>query len=111
MSGLRAGELNKRITLYRPEVVIGDLGDSRTELTKVITVWAKAEAISNRKIRTAEQDQVIETMQFTVRPRADVQIDWVIEYQNRFFTVRACDRNDPAKLIITTEADIRHDRK
>ena len=104
-----AGELNKRITLYRPEVVTGDLGDSRTELTKVITVWAKAEAISNRKIRTAEQ--VIETMQFTARPRADVQIDWVIEYQNRFFTVRACDRNDPAKLIITTEADIRHDRK
>ncbi|HDS6887243.1 TPA: phage head closure protein [Morganella morganii subsp. morganii] len=111
MSGLRAGELNKRIILYRPEVVTGELGDSRTELTKVITVWAKAEAISNRKIRAAEQDQVIETMQFTARPRADVQIDWVIEYQNRFFTVRACDRNDPAKLIITTEADIRHDRK
>lgn len=45
MSGLRAGELNKRIILYRPEVVTGELGDSRTELTKVITVWAKAEAI------------------------------------------------------------------
>ncbi|HCU0880287.1 TPA: head-tail adaptor protein, partial [Morganella morganii] len=55
---MKTGELNKRITLYRPEVVTGDLGDPRTELTKVITVWAKAEAISNRKIRTAEQEQV-----------------------------------------------------
>lgn len=106
-----AGELNKRITLFKPKLQSGSLGDPHTELTEITTVWAKAEAMSNRKIRTGDQEQVIETMQFTVRPRPDIQIDWVIEYQRRYFTVRACDRNDPAKLIITTEADTRHDRK
>ncbi|WP_457810131.1 phage head closure protein [Providencia heimbachae] len=106
-----AGELNKRIILFKPERQQGSLGDSRVELTEVTTVWAKSEAISNRKIRTSDQEQVIETMQFTVRKRADIQIDWVIEYQDRYFTVRACDRNDPAKVIITTEVNTRHDRK
>lgn len=108
---MKAGELNKRITLFKPERLQGSLGDSRVELVEVTTVWAKTEAISNRKIRTSDQEQVIETMQFTVRKRTDIQIDWVIGYQDRYFTVRACDRNDPAKVIITTEVNTRHDRK
>ncbi|WP_347254383.1 phage head closure protein [Leminorella grimontii] len=108
---MKTGEKDKVITLYSPQLVSGDLGDVRTELVKVVSIWAKVESISNRKIRTAEQEQVIETLQFTVSPRSDVQIDWVIEYQKRLFTVRACDRNNSAELIITTEADVRHDRE
>ncbi|SPP31354.1 hypothetical protein ARAF_0478 [Arsenophonus endosymbiont of Aleurodicus floccissimus] len=62
-----------------------------------------------RKIRTADQEQVIETLRFTLRPRND--IDWPVDYQQRRFTVRALDRNQPDRLIITTEANIHHDRK
>ncbi|MEQ4673992.1 phage head closure protein [Providencia vermicola] len=105
-----AGELNKRITLSRPEEVRDDLGNPKIQLVAVKEVWAKAEAMSNHKIRTADQQQVIETYHFTIRPRKDVDIEWVVTHQKRNFTVRALDRNKPDRLIITAEVDSRHDR-
>lgn len=107
---MKAGELNKRIALSRPEEIRDEFGESKTELVKVTDVWAKAEAMSNRKIRTADQQQVIETYHFTIRPRSDINEGWIIAYQKRNFTVRALDRNQPDRLIITAEADSRHDR-
>ncbi|MTC44325.1 phage head closure protein [Providencia sp. wls1922] len=107
---MKAGELNKRIWLSRIEEVRDELGVPKSSVVKVKDVWAKAEAMSNRKIRTADQQQVIETYQFTIRPRSDVNIGWFITYQNRNFTVRAVDRNQSDRLIITTEADNQHDR-
>ncbi|MGY0378295.1 phage head closure protein [Providencia sp. PROV170] len=110
MTSIQAGELNKRITLSRPEEIRDEFGESKTELIKVTDVWAKAEAMSNRKIRTADQQQVIETYHFTTRPRSDIDEGWIITYQKRNFTVRALDRNQPDRLIITAEVDSRHDR-
>ncbi|WP_265498830.1 phage head closure protein [Providencia rustigianii] len=110
MTPLLSGELNKRIWLSRIEEVRDELGVPKSSVVKVKDVWAKAEAMSNRKIRTADQQQVIETYQFTIRPRSDVNIGWIIAYQNRNFTVRAVDRNKSDRLIITTEADNQHDR-
>ncbi|HHR6043627.1 TPA: phage head closure protein [Providencia alcalifaciens] len=107
---MKAGELNKRIWLSRIEEVRDELGVPKSSVVKVKEVWAKAEAMSNRKIRTADQQQVIETYQFTIRPRSEVSIGWIITYQNRNFTVRAVDRNQSDRLIITTEADNQHDR-
>ncbi|WP_272685885.1 phage head closure protein [Providencia sp. PROV071] len=107
---MKAGELNKRIALSRPEEIRDEFGESKTELVKVTDVWAKAEAISNRKIRTADQQQVIETYHFTTRPRSDIDEGWMITYQKHNFTVRALDRNQPDRLIITAEVDSRHDR-
>lgn len=110
MNSLKAGELNKRITLLRSTTVRDDVGAEKASFEEVARVWAKAEAMSNRKVRTAEQDQVIETYRFTVRPRGGVDIGWLVDYQGRSFTVRAVDRNESDRLIITTEADNRHDR-
>ncbi|WP_118984509.1 phage head closure protein [Photorhabdus sp. CRCIA-P01] len=107
---MKAGELNKRIKLFRTVITRDELGAEIVTSEYVATVWAKAVAISNRKIRTADQQQVIETMQFTIRPRCDVDSDWLIEYQSRKFTVRAVDRNQSVRTMITTEADFRHDR-
>ncbi|EML2487351.1 phage head closure protein, partial [Providencia rettgeri] len=75
---MQAGELNKRIALSRPEEIRDEFGESKTQIVKVTDVWAKAEAMSNRKIRTADQQQVIETYHFTIRPRSDIDEGWVI---------------------------------
>ncbi|WP_340618926.1 phage head closure protein [Xenorhabdus entomophaga] len=105
-----ANEMNKRIKLFRPVITQDELGAEITQSEYVTTVWAKAEAMSNRKIRTADQQQVIEVQQFTVRPRKDIEPPWLIEHQGRLFTVRAIDRNRADRTLITTEADVRHDR-
>ncbi|BBJ59143.1 hypothetical protein EAS17NKHM_025390 [Enterobacter asburiae] len=111
MSSLRAGELNKRITLQTVEVQRGPLGETISDnLVTVSTVWAKAEVISNRKIRTIDQQQVIETWLFTIRPRKDVTIDWKITWDGGVYTVRAVDGSKADRLVITAERENRHDR-
>ncbi|WP_368937645.1 phage head closure protein [Proteus terrae] len=105
-----AGELNKRISLSQFVTERDDLGSEKVVSKKVAEVWAKAESMSNRKIRTADQDQVIETYHFTIRPRSDVDMGWLVGYQGRLFTVRVVDRNQSDRTIITTEANIQHDR-
>jgi len=111
MTSLRAGELNKHVLLR--QVVIGrDLqsGGPKRTATDIATVWAKVEPISNRKIRTIDQQEVVETLQFTLRPRNDVDIDWQVVFLGRVFTVRAADRTQSDRVLLTVEADDRHDR-
>ncbi|WP_279047236.1 phage head closure protein [Cedecea davisae] len=111
MSGLKAGELNKRITLQKVDVQQGPLGEPLPDSpVDVATVWAKAEAISNRKIRTLDQQQVVETWLFTIRARKDVQTDWKIVWGKEVYTVRAADRSQVDRTVITAERDNRHDR-
>ncbi|MEL5558716.1 MULTISPECIES: phage head closure protein [Serratia] len=111
MKSLRAGSLGFRIKLLRP-VTIRDMqtGAPVKSFEFVAEVWADAEPISNRKIRTGEQGQVVETMLFTLRPRDEITVDWQVVFQQRTFTVRAPDRSQRDRLLITAEADIRHDR-
>ncbi len=111
MTSLRAGELNKRVTLRRVDVMRDPLsGGNQRTTTDIPFIWAKVEPISNRKIRTIDQQQVVETMLFTIRPRNDVDIDWQVVFAGRVFTVRAADRSQTDRVMITAEADTRHDR-
>ncbi|EFE93956.1 phage head closure protein [Serratia odorifera] len=111
MKTLRAGQLRFRIRLFRPVTLRDDkTGSPVNSFEFVSEVWADAEPISNRKIRTGEQEQVVETMLFTLRPREEITVDWQVVFQKRIFTVRAPDRSQADRLLITAEADIRHDR-
>lgn len=111
MSSLRAGELNKRINLATMEIRRGPLGEPLTSVpVSIATVWGKAENVSNRKIRTIDQQQVVETWQFTIRFRPDVQSDWKVSLDGEVYTVRAVDRSQSDRCVITAERDIRHDR-
>lgn len=111
MSFLYSGELNKRILLQRRETERGPLGEVLPgRLVDVETVWARAELRSNRKIRTLDQKQVVETWLFTVGPRSDIEIDWKIQWQNGSFTVVAVDLSHSDRVEIKAERDGRHDR-
>ncbi|EAM2925542.1 phage head closure protein [Salmonella enterica] len=111
MNSLRAGELNKRIRLEKLETQRGSLGEPLPSITvDVATVWAKAENVSNRKIRTLDQQQVVETWLFTIRSRKDVQTDWKIVWGDEVYTVRAADCSQSDRTVITAERDNRHDR-
>jgi len=111
MKSLRAGQLRFRIGLFRPITIRDEQTGSPVKSFEFVKeVWADAEPISNRKIRTGDQGQVVETMLFTLRPRDEITVDWQVVFQKRIFTVRAPDRSQADRLLITAEADIRHDR-
>ena len=107
---IQAGELNKRINLQTVQIGKGPLGEPLPAVpVSVATVWAKAEVVSNRKIRTLDQQQVVETWLFTIRPRKDVQPDWKIAWGTELYTVRAVDHSKSDRVVITAERDNRHD--
>ncbi|MFP5588883.1 head-tail adaptor protein [Salmonella sp. 741265085_HSA] len=106
---LRPGELNCRIKLSHIETGRGPLGEE-LPAREVLDgeAWAKKELVSGRKVRTLDQQQVVETCLFTLYPRA-VDIDWKVVTTNRIYTVRNVERLAD-RIVITGEADTRHDR-
>ncbi|MDC7871359.1 head-tail adaptor protein [Pantoea ananatis] len=111
MTAMAAGELDKRIRVQRTESERGPLGEILPGQIVISSpfIWAKAENISNRKIRSLDQQQIVETWQFTIRPRIDVQTDWKISWGNEVYTIRAVDRSRRDRAVITAERDVRHD--
>lgn len=106
---LRPGELNCRITLSYIETGRGELGEilpAREVIAR--KAWSKKELVSGKKVRTLDQQQVIETCLFTLYPR-EVAVDWKVSTADRVYTVRNVDRLTD-RIIITGEADSRHDR-
>lgn len=109
-TGLEAGKLTARITLQMIEVTSGPLGEPLPAMpVDVAKVWAAAEMMSNRKIRTLDQQQVVETWHFTIRPDHAVQIDWKVWWKEASYTVVAVDHSLSDRLILKAERDARHD--
>lgn len=107
---LQPGELNCRIALSYITTGRGPLGEPLpAEEVAAGSAWAKMELVSGRKVRTAEQQAVVETCTFTLYPRA-VDIDWKVATRDRVYTVRNVDRTRRDRIVITGEADGRHDR-
>lgn len=108
---LQPGDLNCRIVLRRLEAGVGELGEPLPGIPIVVgRAWAIVEPVSNRKIRTADQQQVVETVLLTTWPRDDVSIDWQVLVKNAVFTVTNVDRSVSDRIVIRGEADTRHDR-
>lgn len=108
---MQAGELETRIRLGYVEVGSGEMGEPIPGVfVEVGKPWAKAEPISNRKIRTLDQAPVVETWQFTLHPRKDVSSDWKIIVNGLSYTVRNVDRSKPDRVVITAEVDPVNDR-
>jgi len=105
-----AGKRNHLVLLRKMMTVRDESGAKKNAAVDVARVWASAEPISNRKIRTLDQAQIVETMLFDIRKRPDVDIDWQIIFSKQVFTVRAADRTKADRVLITAEADTRHDR-
>ena len=107
---LKPEEMTCRISIGYVQFGRGQLGEPLPErLVETGKAWAKRELVSGRKVRTLDQQQVVETCQFTVHPRIVVDIDWKITTADRIYTVRNVDRQTD-RTIITGEADVRHDR-
>lgn len=108
---LDPGELTTRVQLGYIEMGKGKMGEPLPgDFVIAGKAWVKAEPISNRKIRIADQAPVVETWQFTTFPRADVTGDWKVIAHGISYTVRTVDRSMRDRVVITAEVDPAHDR-
>lgn len=106
---LRPGEMNCRIKLSYIETGRGLLGEPlQAKEIAAGEAWARKELVSGRKVRTLDQPPVVETCLFTLYPRA-VDTGWKVATADLIYTVRNVERRTD-RIIITGEANIRHDR-
>ncbi|EAO1993190.1 head-tail adaptor protein [Salmonella enterica] len=111
LTPLEPGQFTARVTLYHATVTQDpDYGDPRRWWERVSSFRTLAEPISHNKIRTADQQTVVEKWRFTTWPRRDVAMDMVAEMDGLWFTIRSVDRSRRDRLIFTAEADARNDR-
>ncbi len=98
---LKPGDMNCRIAISYVQSGRGPLGEPLPEKqVESGKAWAKRELVSGRKVRTLDQQQVVETCLFTVYPGVLVDIDWKITTKNLVYTVRNIDRKTD-RIIIT----------
>ncbi|QDE47332.1 head-tail adaptor protein [Enterobacter hormaechei] len=86
----------------------GELGETLPAREVSAGKAGQKELVSGRKVRTLDQQQVVETCLFTLYPRK-VDVDWKVSTADRVYTVRNVERLTD-RIIITGEADSRHDR-
>ena len=78
---LRPGELNCRITLSYMETERGELGETLpAREVSAGKAWSKKELVSGRKVRTLDQQQVVET---TSSRCTRARLTWTGRYRQR----------------------------
>lgn len=99
------------LTLSYVEATRGPLGEVLPgEEVIVARIMSRMDSVSTRKVRTMDQQQVVETCLFTTWPRKDVQPGWRVATVDGVYTVRNVDRSRGDRIVITGEADVYHDR-
>lgn len=90
---LKPEEMNCRLSIGYMQSGRGALGEHLPEqLVATGKAWAKRELVSGRKVRTLDQQQVVETCLFTTHPNLNIDIDWKITTSDRVYTVRNVER-------------------
>lgn len=108
---LNAGDLTTRIRFGYIGESSGPLGEPLPGVfVHVGGAWVKAEPISHKKIRTADQEPVVETWQLTTHPRKDIAAGWKVIIDGVSHSVRNVNRSERDRIVITTEVDPEHDR-
>lgn len=100
---LRAGELDRRITIQRLSVTRGNLGEELKGWTTVATVWAKVEVDAGGEEFRALQRTASQTARFTIRYRAGISPkDHRVVYQGRVYEIEDVAEPDRIKTLVLT---------
>lgn len=87
---LRAGQLNRRLSLSRPTLTPNGFGEEVETLTEVATVWASYEPLSDAEQRRAAEVGATMTARFQIRLSsqvADCDPTWRATFNGRPFDI------------------------
>ena len=84
---MRAGQLNKQITLQKPVVTPNAALEMVTTYVGVATVWAAIDWESGRRFEAAKQLNAEVQGVIRIRYRSDVKADWRIGYGRRTIVI------------------------
>ena len=106
MSALRAGQLNRRVTLQRPSNAQDSFGAVQSTWIDVATVWADIQPLSGRELENARRMASEISHQITLRYQTlftDTRAvaAYRARYKGRVFNLHAALNEDEANVLIT----------
>lgn len=106
MSALRAGQLNRRVTLQRQSTVQDSYGAPLSTWIDVATVWADIQPLTGRELENAQRMASVVSHQITVRHQAALADSravaaWRALYKGRAFDIHAALNENEANVFIT----------
>jgi len=88
---MRAGLLNKRVTVYQKVTgspAVDSLGQPNTSWEELDTVWAAVEPLSGREFWAQQQVQSEITSRIRIRYRSDIIVGMKITYHSRTYIIK-----------------------
>ena len=106
MSSLRAGQLNRRITLQRQSIVQDSYGGPVRTWLNVATIWADIQPLTGRELEIAQRMASEISHQITVRYQASLTDTGVVSgyralYKARIFNIHAALNEDESNVLVT----------
>ena len=90
---MRAGRLNRRITLQAESIKKGAMGAGKRYYTDIATVWAAVEIEKGQEIFESQKRTAERLLRITIRYRKDIRENWRVRMQDpageRLFAVES----------------------
>lgn len=109
---MRAGKLDRRITIQRSSVTYNDFNEPIKGWTDVATVWAQQRPNRGGERFTAQEIYGQSGMTFHIRYRADLRVDDRILYQGNVWNIvdiREVGRRVVTEFDVVAEAPVNED--
>jgi SPP1 family predicted phage head-tail adaptor len=84
---IRAGELDKRITIQSYTTTQNSYGEETKSWSDLVTVWAAVEPLQGREYWAAQKVNAELTVQFRIRYRAGITPKMRVYYDSRYFYI------------------------
>lgn len=84
---IRAGELNKIITLQQKNTVSDGMGGPVVTWADVATVWAAIWPVSASEQTQAQSTTMVISHRIRIRYRSVLKASWRIKFGNRYFNI------------------------
>ena len=102
---IRAGQLNKRVTVQAPTRASDSRGGFTETWTDLDTIWAAIWPASAKESMLSDKETMVATHRIRIRYRSAFSNRWRIKFGNRYFAIQSIinpsEQNEALDLLCT----------
>ena len=104
---INAGEYNKRISIFKEEVIEDSAGFATKSKSVVLNTWAKVKTTRGYTLIVNNADFEKAYTNFTIRfPAKEITRDMLIEYNSKIYSIEYLNNIDEANVELEIQAKL-----
>ena len=104
---INAGEYNKKISIFKEEVIEDNAGFPTRNNSVVLNTWAKVKTTRGYTLIANNTDFEKAYTNFTIRfPKTEITRDMLIEYNSKIYTIEYLNNIDEANVELEIQAKV-----